>query len=605
MSWLKEVCERGGSTKERTWLEKMGIAVEAMDKNNQTEEIFEQIIEKTLEKPLWYQELSQKQMTLADKLYENVRDDHDFRTTYRVRGILQQLGVNPVAKDDIISKVLIVSRGNDLAFLWFLLDICYLTFRKFTEIREYSLNERLLISCIAHLDMITTLRGLARILPAISLPEISISSHEPPKIARKIHRKKISPYLIPNLQPKIPVSKHFTRPKPKNVDLFPYQKWNDPNYFVENEENRWFAQKSAMSIADPRPKSSGEKIIDAFLDETLEKITSPNFDKSQVLKALCFKHKNEETTNRRRKILEKLFQENPRNFTSDIERDVVHQIELDLAATREEFENLAKKYQEQTIVRSVIQELVLDVTAKKFIEPCENCSECNEDLNLYKNLLLRNLSQENLQKICENGDFYVKKSPETNNFQFNYRKIFEDDFRETCPVKNALNKVLDLENFETEDEAIRNWMQNVWKFELEMWNEKQKEMFSKQGSENFIKYELKDSRESITKLLKDHLLLLSKNPKYVFASLPQAHHHPVLQEWLRQFYGFKNSRKQQEKILKQNMMEWNFITTAMPKRKLISNKEILPGKTFVTYDSRKSLENLSNRFESFGVSSKH
>lgn len=87
--------------------------------------------------------------------------------------------------------------------------------------------------------------------------------------------------------------------------------------------------------------------------------------------------------------------------------------------------------------------------------------------------------------------------------------------------------------------------------------------------------------------------MLARNPKYVFASIPQACHHPILREWTRQFYGFSHSREKRERALEHNSLEWNYLTTAMPKRKTISNRDAFPGKTFLTYNCRNTLRDIS------------
>lgn len=483
----------------------MGLSVTAMDKLNQAnsedilkeqEMIVNRMKRKSSEKPSWYQELSSKQMCLADELYEAVRDDHDFHTTFKVKELLRGIGIHPVAKSNILSKALIMSRGNDLAFLWFLLDICYFTFRKFTTEREYTLNERLLLCCIAHLDMITTIRGLAQILPRLEIPVTYTSDHD----FRKSQLKRIkhgSPFLVPNPKPEIPVFRRLTRSVPKPTDIHPYHVWCDPNHVVINEQNRWFSHRSDNPVPDVHPLSSVENLVNAFLDETIDNVTSPNFDKSQVLQALCLKHQKNVDQDRRDQILEKIFQEKSREFITDIEEDVVHQIELDLATTRDEFERLAKKYQEQTIVRSLIQEMVSNTTALEFIQPCEDCSLCKTNVDLYRNLLVRKLKNqdEEVQEISQERhketdetkvtETYFHAPTGNNTFEFDYRKIFEDDFRQLCPIKAAVNKVFDLGKFMSEEDAINAWFHNVWKYELEMWNEKQKVKYRKEFSSHF------------------------------------------------------------------------------------------------------------------------
>lgn len=474
--------------------------------------------------------------------------------------------------------------------------------------------------------MVTTMRGLAEILPPPKKhnfnPILFKKSKPKPKY--------FSPYLEPNPKPKLPESKLLPRPAFPPADLYPYHVWNNPDYVVQNEEMRWFARASEHPRIVAPIKTSGEKIVDAFLDEQIDNITSKNYDKSQIIEGLCLKHKNKSKEDRRTELLKKLFEEKPRDFTSEIEKEVVHQIELDVAATQEEFQCLAKQFQTQVIVGTIIQDMLTNAAAIQYIQPCKDCRACHEDLDLYKNLLSRRLSyppcpgtphnsiaeDETECQECEekwkrfnygnHGTFneqekYFHSPVNGIPYEFDYGRIFHEDFlKSEKPIKKGIRKAFELDEFKSVDAAIQDWIHKAWKYELEMWNEKQRqdeEELERQEKEKESKpkeYEIKDTRSCIRILLKDHLAILRKDPKYVLASLPDAWDLPMLHEFVRQFYGFKTSREERKRQIRKNMFEWNYIVEAHPAIKVPNNLDICPGKSSLSYDYRNRLGNISN-----------
>ena len=75
--------------------------------------------------PFWYQELSDVQVKAADTLYEGLRDDLEQNTVHRCYRLLRLLGIYPIVNNKCIRRALELSRGNDLAFLWFLMELFY------------------------------------------------------------------------------------------------------------------------------------------------------------------------------------------------------------------------------------------------------------------------------------------------------------------------------------------------------------------------------------------------------------------------------------------------------------------------------------------------
>lgn len=72
-------------------------------------------------KPVWYQELSDRQMNAADNLQVSVQEDIEQSTVHRCQKILYSIGVKPIESVSNIRNILQLCRGSDLAFLWFFL----------------------------------------------------------------------------------------------------------------------------------------------------------------------------------------------------------------------------------------------------------------------------------------------------------------------------------------------------------------------------------------------------------------------------------------------------------------------------------------------------
>lgn len=75
--------------------------------------------------PDWYTELSYAQMEAADHLHTGLRDDREQATTHRCQRLLRTLGLHPPQSAARIQTVIEMSRANDMAFLWFLMELYY------------------------------------------------------------------------------------------------------------------------------------------------------------------------------------------------------------------------------------------------------------------------------------------------------------------------------------------------------------------------------------------------------------------------------------------------------------------------------------------------
>lgn len=64
-------------------------------------------------------------MTAADELNQSALEDLEQGTVNRCQQLLYKIGIKPIIPPSSIRKALLLSRGNDLAFLYFLKEIYY------------------------------------------------------------------------------------------------------------------------------------------------------------------------------------------------------------------------------------------------------------------------------------------------------------------------------------------------------------------------------------------------------------------------------------------------------------------------------------------------
>ncbi|XP_017065650.1 uncharacterized protein LOC108104218 [Drosophila eugracilis] len=131
----------------------------------------------------WYRGLSQSQMAAAHSLSDILRDNLDKNLAPQVAKILRKLGLHPAPSLETLNLVIKLSRGNDLAFLWFLMEMCYKTPNHGVI---YSVNEQIILSVIFRLDLFPTLRELDRWLP---LPHSSQSDRDKAEALRQRNQR--------------------------------------------------------------------------------------------------------------------------------------------------------------------------------------------------------------------------------------------------------------------------------------------------------------------------------------------------------------------------------------------------------------------------------
>lgn len=280
-----------------------------------------------------------------------------------------------------------------------------------------------------------------------------------------------SPYLRKIPIPNVPRTIKYDRPIIPRLTFAPYNKYKNPNYVIKNEKNRWFAYLKEV----PQEKTSAEKIVADILDEEIGKVPE-KFDRMQLMNNILLKNKKFEE---KRQVLFDALSEVTKCCCKDpsyrkakkaAERSkrVIFQLDLEMAKNEEEFNKYIEEYQKQTIVRTILHSLISEANDTANIEICEETDKCIESVSEYK----KYVECENKPPPCTQ---YFNKPTKASPYKFNYEKIFTNDVRtalSSCPFASAIHKALDLDKYCTADQAIKVCLNEMWQYELELWNEK-------------------------------------------------------------------------------------------------------------------------------------
>lgn len=496
--------------------------------------------------PAWFQELSEIQIIAADSLFDAISCDSEDIQYFRARKALLAIGLNPTPSRKETLAAIEFSRGNDLAFLWQLSDEVYSKCDDITKKTSCTINQRLLLTCICHLDMMTTLRELDKILPK---PDKKIKFNKIPSTQKLL--KYSTPYDEPVPKPKLQRKRFFSKPQSLNPKFELYKKYEDPNHVIRNESNRWFAEDNSLS-------SEARNICKAIVCKQIKNVFDKNFDRSNIFEALCEKHRpeSEKFNQLMKKILEgKLFENNDDDLLDydEFERGIIYGVQLEFAKADKEMMELDERLEKEIIVKSQLREVIADAINLRYVHLCEKCEDC---FNVPKSHN-ENRGVNSSEPQSDDGQVkFFHRSTTTSPFKFDHEKIFAMSFLNDCGVvKNSINSALKVDKHLTEDNAISLCLEDMWQQEMKKWNEKcQREMEEKSQKVIADWKKIKIDKRTIFFLLHQGIQLMKENPKFVLASLPDVERLPFLKEWILHRFGIRYSMKDNEVRLKMNKL---------------------------------------------------
>uniref|UniRef100_A0A1A9WIQ2 DUF4771 domain-containing protein n=1 Tax=Glossina brevipalpis TaxID=37001 RepID=A0A1A9WIQ2_9MUSC len=586
----------------------------------------------------WFRGTSVFHLEGANRLFNAIRDDTEQSTSHRVRACLNLLGLDPIISSKEIKFLMRLSRGNDLAFLWFLMELHYHTTKP-----GYSVNEQLICSAICHLDMITTLRELDKILPESHKrkPRKKTKKDEelkPPTVGTpKFKTKKmyILPYFERQRKPKL-YGKPLVLKLPNfSVDVNIYKPYTDPNYVVANESNRWYANyqfQTSKRIANHIIRDEIEGIFKNFetaklkasqievicdyhktLKELEEKMNAELHVKLRdecLLKYFGSLKKHEERAEEMKKKLEKEIEKQMEEFRKEA-RIVRKQMTLKTLTSECELIDVILGEEHEQICKKTAEELR---TKKKCEIALDNCKNNNDEVrrNSISNKqghtkealeeldAMSILSKEQLinvehfnprtslrssrgsirrvshvSNVSNFASAYVRpfdyghicvtptesqtffQAPKDHKpFSFDYRKIFEFNDKPS-PEENRLKDAFldaldeDISNLTKLQKSNVDIEETAKKCAEKIWYESVRERLDRDAAEllqrkshgkPLLQYPDHAYYNARDKVLMEQMLIdafeyLRKNPKFVWAQLPEAHKVPMLREWIARRYG--------------------------------------------------------------------
>nr|XP_040236599.2 uncharacterized protein LOC120958097 [Anopheles coluzzii] len=540
--------------------------------------------------PLWFQELTDEQCAICDQLLDAIADDTDERTFHRTSALLRKLGVYPICPNRVLRTSLILCNGNDLSFIWLLLELHYIRSpgqdNNSPRAKDYTINERLLLSAIAHLDMMTTLRGLEKVLPPKKPTRpTSVAA----SVAETSHRKSPFPRTkSPYLQHQKVFVTGFTVPvkiQPHRDEfLGRYAKYRDPEHIIRNEESRWFTRcggsrrnlysseyylsaddsQYMCSSSNCSINSAGAVVMDLLNDHIRNMVA-----RVECCQMLCPKH--HQLDEQGAKVLEIL----QRNTSA--KQVLMQAVRAQCVQwADEEQQNDAKRQ-----VESLLKRLADEAVTMAILEPTSDCPECWERFEVQKKMLKGQkcnctesegsdtLVPESMANVDQR---YFKFCDKPVPYEFDHDKIFYGDERDepTCPIKCAIQRALGVNQTgrikDTDiDQAIERFAKMTWEEEVKHWQERTKATDDDHKSPSVttdpldVKYIEATDVTDLQDLLKRALRRLTENPMYLLATFPCVDRLPILQAWIRDRYDVPIDPREREAALLESKHFWNYL----------------------------------------------
>uniref|UniRef100_A0A182FW59 DUF4771 domain-containing protein n=2 Tax=Anopheles albimanus TaxID=7167 RepID=A0A182FW59_ANOAL len=539
-------------------------------------------------RPLWFQELTDQQCAVCDQLLDALGDDTDERTVYRSKRLLRSLGIFPLCPSNILQTALILCNRNDISFLWTLLELHYMRREEATadssSPMNYSTNERLLLSAIAHLDMMATLRGLDKILPA-KPPIDQLKSNEKKATGSPGERLASQPESSPYHKRQTVKKTGFIVPvrfQPhKDEFLERYERYRDPEYVIRNEASRWFARYDAR-----RSLSSGEGFLSSSEMETESGRTSAREDSNGSTRAiahgeiqelikrvdccqlLCPKH-------------HALSDERCAELWTLLQRDTSTRAALMEAAEAVRTKWAAEEQPKQEAhehVGDLLKHVIDKVVTQAILDPANDCTECRQRYEMQLALLRgercvcppKDSSEPAVLSASASKGRYFRFQDWPVPFRFDYRMILGPRRNTHYPIRDTIRRAFDLHvsasGSTTTSEGIERFVKKTWKEELNHWNEQMEESRRLDNNHSIKPRNPLDVNDIDTKnprdlkqLLKRALHELAKNPKYILATFPDAHKLPLLVAWIRQRYACPISPEERRTALLASRYFWEFL----------------------------------------------
>lgn len=343
--------------------------------------------------PRWLRGLSDLQLNAVHALSSNLCYDILESTTYRVQNLLSRMGIEPRPPRQQLQKVFTISRGNDVAFLWFLMEMFY----KSSGPKDiYNINEQIIMSAIFWLDIVPTLRELDRLLP---LPHKSaevrakLLKSESERIRRAERRQQLEYRKLMKKSQSPTISPYFAKPCPFRpqkrrliADYPPVQiqsiKLPDDPKPNASLQTRWFGD-----FVFDEGKRVATTLVHKEIDNVLTSLKAAKVSQNHV-ESMCVHHQQIKKMEQSLKMKMEMFKQKERERLVQVGRRHKAQREQRLL---DELDRLTEQYQAKfhamavkARIDSTRKRLSADLNEPDFYYLCEDVdpTDSTSDLEL-------------------------------------------------------------------------------------------------------------------------------------------------------------------------------------------------------------------------------
>uniref|UniRef100_A0A1I8PXZ9 DUF4771 domain-containing protein n=1 Tax=Stomoxys calcitrans TaxID=35570 RepID=A0A1I8PXZ9_STOCA len=473
----------------------------------------------------WFRGTSIFHLQGSNQLFNAIHDDIEQRTTHRVKYCLHMIGLEPMVSSKDLKCLLQLSRGNDLAFLWFLMEMCY----KSPNQSKYNLNEQLICSAICHLDMITTLRELDKIVPkvcggkTVSKPFPKQPQNAIASIFDDLGAAKLEPGTLRML-----CSYH------KNL------KQIEERYIRQFKiKTRERCLKRSFDNAAAIAKQRGCRINDYLQCEIDKQLFSFRSQTAKIRKEFTLSTivnncdqvalSAGEDGNSGNVLMDATMTEPYGDLGCDECNMSIHDlIAKDVHLSKTVFENLKHSQLNDTHVNLLMS------------------GKSTSQMSIFTAKHLHAVDIIGPSQSFFNAPSYNKP------YQFDYRKIFHCNQKDNAFLKEDSQKLriafiealdMDISYLNELQNAASNLIIGVGECASQIWKSKLKEYKSEQVYRNASEASKQpppvnaEDKNVLDKMLAKAFQSMRRNPKFVLAQLPEAHKLPMLREWIARRFG--------------------------------------------------------------------
>ncbi|XP_037806106.1 uncharacterized protein LOC119600111 [Lucilia sericata] len=499
--------------------------------------------------PSWYRGVSLFQKKSADLLLNAIRDDCAQRTVYRTMRCLDSIGLDPLPTKKQLHSILPLCGGSDLALLWFLMEWLY----RDNESDSYSVNEQLILSSIAHLDMNATLRELDRILPPGQAPKSEIFQSSRKNFPNRKNNSikpssgNILPYFEKLGRPRLMKSSYFGREfNRKEILQSVHQQFSSSSHLMTNESYRGF-----QGFNNNHKETTVHNLAKDEITRLLNNFESATFNEGKIQTVYRQQEDIDYLTNTFNAQLNAIAKMKVQEMEHIFDRKhqsykrIVSRLQCDIEKYRHEFRAMAEICHKQCNLK------LSSNTVRENKPNMVSTLHSNQDDGYGEQQNINSTSSSNRRysfqrspgtEFPDKYDFSSKTSENDTDPKYFFISQQQPPFKfDYCKMFNYKEFIKE-EDSDGLDVTASNYIHQIWEQELRKHEvieltSSPKDRVQPSIVDYGLDYYDPDDDELMDRMLKDAIDIMKKDHRFVFAAIPAAHRFPMLREWIRLRYG--------------------------------------------------------------------